>query len=157
MIAARTRCAAGAVLLLVACQQSSDGGAAAPGQATDAKLPDANSTVAYDGIGADETVRFSGTEPFWGGQVGGGTLTYTTPENPDGARIAVERFAGRGGLSFTGTFEGADFEMMVTPLECSDGMSDRIYPFTVTLKIGDDLRIGCGWTERQRFTGPEAP
>jgi uncharacterized membrane protein len=47
--------------------------------------------------------------------------------------------------------------MMVTPLECSDGMSDRIYPFTVTLKIGDDLRSGCGWTERQRFTGPEAP
>jgi uncharacterized membrane protein len=156
MNAARIVCAASVVLLLAACGQGGAGDAA-PGAATDAKLPDANSTVAYDGIGADETVRFSGTEPFWGGQVGGGTLTYTTPENPDGARIAVERFAGRGGLSFTGTFEGADFEMMVTPLECSDGMSDRIYPFTVTLKIGDDLRNGCGWTERQRFTGPERP
>ncbi|MBO9499940.1 MAG: hypothetical protein J7483_10835 [Novosphingobium sp.] len=157
MTAARIVCAAGAALLLVACQQGGDGGAATSGQATDAKLPDANSTEAYDGIGADETVRFSGTEPFWGGQVSGGTLTYSTPENPDGAKIAVERFAGRGGLSFTGTFEDADFEMMVTPLECNDGMSDRIYPFTVTLKMGDDLRNGCGWTERQRFTGPERP
>jgi uncharacterized membrane protein len=137
-------------MLLVACQQGGpDAGSAA--------VPDASSTEAYDGIAADETVRFTGTEPFWGGQVGNGSLTYNTPDNPDGATIAVERFAGRGGLSFTGTLEGAELEMMVTPLECSDGMSDRTYPFTVTLKIGDDLRNGCGWTERQRFTGPEAP
>ena len=154
MTAARIACAAGAVLLLAACQQ---GGADEAGDAVDARVPDAASTEAYDGIAEDETVRFSGTEPFWGGQVGGGSLTYSTPENQDGTTIAVERFAGRGGLSFTGALEGADLEMMVTPLECSDGMSDRIYPFTVTLKIGDDLRSGCGWTERQRFTGPEAP
>ena len=154
MTAVRIACAAGAALLLVACQQ---GGADDAGTATDARVPDANSTEAYDGIAKDETLRFSGTEPFWGGQVGGGSLTYTTPDNPDGATIAVERFAGRGGLSFTGALEGAEFEMMVTPLECSDGMSDRKYPFTVTLKIGEDLRNGCGWTERQPFTGPERP
>ena len=90
-------------------------------------------------------------------RVSGGLLTYSTPENPDGAQIAVERFAGRGGLSFTGTYEDADFEMTVTPLECSDGMSDRIYPFTITLKMGDDLREGCGWSDRQPFAGPERP
>lgn len=147
--------AAGAALLLVACGQGGAGDAGAP--KTDARLPDASSTEAYDGIAENETVRFLGTEPFWGGEVGGGTLTYTTPDNPDGAKIAVERFAGRGGLSFTGTFGDADLEMMVTPLECSDGMSDRTYPFTVTLKLGDDLRSGCGWTEQQPFEGPEAP
>ena len=156
MIAARVLPAACA-LLLVACQQNGADDAASPGQATDARLPDADSTEAYDGIAENETLRFTGTEPFWGGQVSGGSLTYTTPENPDGSTIAVERFAGRGGVAFTGALDGADFEMTVTPLECSDGMSDRIYPFTVTLKIGDDLRNGCGWTERQRFTGPEAP
>lgn len=147
---------AACALLLVACQQGADE-AASPGAATDAGLPDADSTEAYDGIAEDETVRFTGTEPFWGGQVGGGSLTYTTPENQDGTTIAVERFAGRGGLSFTGALDGADFEMTVTPLACSDGMSDRTYPFTVTLKIGDDLRDGCGWTERQPFEGPERP
>jgi uncharacterized membrane protein len=154
MTAARFACAAGAVLLLAACQQ---GGADDAGAAVDARVPDASSTEAYDGIAEDETVRFTGTEPFWGGQAGGGSLTYTTPENPDGTMIAVERFAGRGGLSFAGALDGADLEMTVTPLECSDGMSDRTYPFTVTLKIGDDLRNGCGWTERQPFTGPERP
>jgi uncharacterized membrane protein len=153
-IAARIVCAAGAALLLAACGQ---GGTTGAGETTAAKLPDANSTEAYNGIAVDETVRFSGTEPFWGGQVGGGTLTYTTPDNPDGTKIMVERFAGRGGLSFTGSLDNADFEMTVTPLECSDGMSDRKYPFTVTLKIGEDLRNGCGWTDRQRFTGPERP
>src|SRR6478736_3942532 len=129
MTLARIFGAAGAALLLVACQQG----------------------------GADETVRFSGTEPFWGGQVSGGSLTYTTPDNPDGTKIAVERFAGRGGLSFTGSLDNAAFEMTVTPLACSDGMSDRTYPFTVTLKLGDELRNGCGWTERQPFEGPERP
>ena len=153
MTVARIVCAAGAALLLVACQQ----GGADDATATGAKVPDANSTEAYNGIGEDETLRFSGTEPFWGGQVRGGSLTYTTPENPDGTKIAVERFAGRGGLSFTGSLETADFEMMVTPLACSDGMSDRTYPFTITLKLGDELRNGCGWTERQPFEGPERP
>ncbi len=148
---------AACALLLAACQQGGGDAAATAGQATDAKLPDADSTEAYHGIAEDETVRFTGTEPFWGGQVSHGSLTYTTPENPDGAKIAVERFAGRGGLSFTGKLDDADFEMTVTPLECSDGMSDRTYPFTVTLKIGEELRNGCGWTERQPFTGPEKP
>lgn len=151
MIDARTLGAGCAVLLLVACQQQGAGGS------PDADLPDADSTEAYDGIGDDETVRFTGTEPFWGGEASGTTLTYSTPENPDGAEIEVERFAGRGGLSFAGTLDGADYEMMVTPLECSDGMSDRTYPFTVTLKIGDDLRNGCGWTDRKSFTGPAQP
>lgn len=142
---------AAAAGLLAACQQ---GDAVAEGEAP---VPDAESTAAYDGIGADETVRFTGTEPFWGGEVAGASLTYSTPENPDGAAIAVERFAGRGGLSFAGTLEGAAFEMTVTPLGCSDGMSDRTYPFTVTLKIGEDLRNGCGWTDRQPFEGPAQP
>ncbi len=155
MMTPRILPAASAVLLLAACQQGgADGTPSVPGGAT---VPDAESSEAYDGIGEDETLRFSGTEPFWGGTVTGTSLTYTTPDNPDGARITVERFAGRGGLSFSGSLEGAAFEMMVTPLACSDGMSDRTYPFTVTLKLGEELRNGCGWTDRQRFEGPERP
>ena len=111
----------------------------------------------YDGIAADETVRFLGTEPFWGGETAGSTLTYDTPENPDGATITVERFAGNNGLSIAGDLESAPFDMVVTPGECSDGMSDRSYPFVVTLRIGEETRFGCAWTERQPFAGSEAP
>lgn len=154
MITARIVCAGCTALLLAACQPGASDGASSAGGAT---VPDADSTEAYDGIGENETIRFSGTEPFWGGTVTGTTLTYTTPEKPDGTTITVERFAGRGGLSFSGSLAGTALEMMVTPLRCSDGMSDRIYPFTVTLKLGEDMRNGCAWTERQRFEGPERP
>lgn len=138
-----TRAAALAALplLLAACQSA-----------------DADRSVeAYDGIAADETIRFLGTEPFWGGESAGGTLTYDTPENIDGTTITIERFAGNSGLSIAGEYEGASFDMVVTPGECSDGMSDRRYPFVVTLQIGEETRFGCAWTERQPFTGSAAP
>ena len=111
----------------------------------------------YDGIAEDETLHFTGTEPFWGGQVTGSSLTYTTPENQTGEVVEAERFAGRGGLSFSGELSGREFAMTVTPLSCSDGMSDRTYPFTVTLEIGEERRNGCGWTDRQPFEGPANP
>ncbi|HEY6813936.1 MAG TPA: hypothetical protein VI168_00220 [Croceibacterium sp.] len=143
-------------LSLAACQPVAESGGAAA-ETAPATVPDAAATQTYDGIRPDETLRFTGTEPFWGGEVTGASLTYTTPEDQDGTAIAVERFAGRGGLSFSGRLADAGFEMTVTPLGCSDGMSDRTYPFTVTLKIGDDLRNGCGWSEREPFQGPAQP
>jgi uncharacterized membrane protein len=155
--------APGLLLALVACQADDtaapigEATAEGPAQAAGATMPDADSTEAYDGIAPDEILHFTGTEPFWGGEVMGRTLRYSTPEDQDGSELAVERFAGRGGLSFSGQLDAAPFEMMVTPLECSDGMSDRTYPFTVTLKIGEETRNGCGWTDRQSFAGPAQP
>lgn len=142
-----------AALLVAGCQPSGTDGT----ETGAAAMPDPQSSEAYDGIGEHETLHFTGTEPFWAGEVTAGSLKYSTPDDPDGTTIAVARFAGRGGLSFGGRFEGESFEMAVTPLECSDGMSDRSYPFTITLRIGADLRQGCGWTERQPFSGPANP
>lgn len=135
------------VFLLAACGLG--GGADVPGDADD-RQP-------FAGIGAGEVLHFTGTEPFWGGTAGGGMLTYTTPESPDGATIPVERFAGRAGLSLSGALDGASLDMMVTEGECSDGMSDRTYPFTVTLKLGEELRSGCAWTDAHPFAGEENP
>jgi len=115
------------------------------------------STEAFDEIADSDTIRFTGTEPFWGGSATGDQLTYTTPENPDGATIAVTRFAGNSGLGLSGKLEGQTFDMVVTAGTCSDGMSDREYPFTVTLEIGEDKRFGCAWTTSRPFTGPENP
>lgn len=114
-------------------------------------------THAYAGIAADELLRFTGTEPFWGGQAAGGTLTYTTPDNPDGLTIRVDRFAGRNGVSFSGRLEDRDLVMAISPGRCGDGMSDRVYPFNVTLRIGDEIRNGCAWSDDHPFAGPVAP
>lgn len=136
-------------LSLAACEGGTGGSVPGIGNTDDSRP--------YDGIGEAEVLHFTGTEPFWGGEVVEGTLRYSTPENIDGVRIPVERFAGRNGLSFSGTLDGANFIMAVTPGECSDNMSDRTYPFTVTLEIGSDQRYGCAWTDTQRFTGSEHP
>lgn len=109
----------------------------------------ASSNPKFDAIAAGDTVRFTGTEPFWGGEVAQGMARYATPDVPDGTRFAVERFAGLNGLSFSGKVEGTGFDLMVTPGACSDGMSDRRYPFTATLRIGTETREGCAWTDKK--------
>ncbi len=148
-----------ACAVLSACQ-SGDSEAPAPSETTEteAAVPgDTSETAPYAEIADNEVLRFLGNEPFWGGEVSGKTLTYKTPEDQNGTVIAVERFAGRGGIAFSGLLEGEDFEMTVTPLECSDGMSDRTYPFTVTLEIGEEQRNGCAWSEQHPFEGPQNP
>jgi uncharacterized membrane protein len=120
-------------------------------------LPGGDSRQPYAGIGEGERLHFTGTEPFWGGDVSGGTLIYSTPEDQEGQAIEVSRFAGRGGLSFSGTLGDAPFVLAASELACSDGMSDRTYPFTITLQVGGEMRQGCGWTEARPFTGTETP
>lgn len=132
-----------AALVLTACQGGADGG--------DGPAP------AFDEIAPQDTVRFSGTEPFWSGEVTGLTARYSTPENVDGTKFAVTRFAGLNGVSFSGQLDGAAFDLMVTPNTCSDGMSDRVYPYAAILRIGDEEREGCAWTDRQPFSGATQP
>ncbi|WP_379488662.1 COG3650 family protein [Novosphingobium soli] len=107
----------------------------------------------WHGLRPDEQVRFVGTEPFWGGTAGPAGLTYSTPENQAGETVPASRFAGRGGLSFSGQLSSGPATLAITPGACSDGMSDYRYPFIVTLHIGGEMRRGCGWTDRQPRTG----
>ena len=111
----------------------------------------------FAGIAASETIYFSGNEPFWSGETAGGLLSYITPENPGGTRIAVRRFDGNSGLGLTGTMDGAAFDMVVTPGNCADTMADRRYPFVVTVMIAGELREGCAWTDRQPATDTAEP
>lgn len=112
---------------------------------------------AFDAIAENETIRLIGTEPFWGGTVEAGRLVYTTPENQAGETIAVKQFAGNSGLGFSGRRGDRPLDLMVTRGACSDGMSDRTYPYTATLRLDAEQRSGCAWTDRQPFSGPANP
>ena len=140
--------AAALSVALVGCQPGPEG---PEGTTTDAP------GEAFAQIAPDETARFTGTEPFWGGQVAGGSLTYSTVEDPDGTTIAVERTRIAEPVVAGEALDGTSFDMAITPGECSDGMSDRTYPFTVTLRIGEEQRTGCAWTDRMPFSGPANP
>jgi uncharacterized membrane protein len=113
---------------------------------------DSDSSRPFGGVSETETLHVLGTEPFWSGEARGTTLTYTTPATPAGTKVAVHRFAGRNGLGLSGTLGDKMLDMTVTPGACSDGMSDRRFPFIVTLKLGEEVRMGCGWTDSRRFT-----
>ena len=111
----------------------------------------------FDGIAEGEVITALGTEPFWNVQIDGVTLTYSTPENPNGTQITIERFAGNGGLGISGVLSGSPLQLAITPGECSDGMSDRTYPYTATLALNGENLLGCAYTDVQGFTGEENP
>lgn len=136
------------VLALAGCREQGEpspqsSGGTAPG--------DVAQSEPFAAISPDEEVRFTGTEPLWGGRVRAGSLTYTTPDDIAGDTIAVERFAGRGGVSWSGTWRTSAFRLGISEGECSDGMSDRIYPFVATLLVAGEQRSGCAWTARRSF------
>lgn len=87
--------------------------------------------------------RATGTEPFWGADVDGETLKYSTPEFPEGTSVTVTRKQAGASVTFTGTIDGKPLELVVSSGPCSDGMSDRVYPFSVTRTIGPDIERGC--------------
>jgi len=53
--------------------------------------------------------------------------------------------------------DGKPLTATLTPGECSDGMSDRRFPFVATIALGGETFAGCGYTTSQPFTGDEAP
>lgn len=89
-------------------------------------------------------IRAIGTEPFWGASVEGRCVTYSTPENQGGTRVWT-KFSGTAEKGrWTGALGGKPFVMETRPeSQCSDGMSDNIYPIAVALTVGGELRTGC--------------
>lgn len=112
---------------------------------------------AFDQVAPQDRVTMLGTEPFWNLEVKGGEGRWSTPDYQPGTRFAVERFAGNGGLGVSGTLDGKAFTATLTPGQCSDGMSDRRFPFVATIALGGETFEGCGYTDSQPFTGPAAP
>ena len=140
----RTAAALAALMLVAACTP-------APTETID---PEGK---AFTAVAPEEVVNLTGTEPFWNVAITGQTARYSNPEHPEGFDFAVTRFAGNGGLSFSGTLFAERFTAALTPGQCSDGMSDRAYPYVATIALGEETLRGCGYTDRQPFTGPAAP
>ncbi len=91
-----------------------------------------------------QSFRVLGTEPFWAIHVSEGKLRYMTPEDQEGRQIEIQREqTERDELALSGTLEGEALTLSVTEEPCSDGMSDRSYPFAATLRLGKATLRGC--------------
>lgn len=130
-----------AFLSLAACSNG-DSGPAAEAPAAPA------APVALGGVDLNQPVRAIGTEPFWGLEITPEHLAYTAVDHP-GLTVANP------GPTIQGTTAvyasaGADGTALVVTLiatECSDGMSDRVYPLTARVELGSQTLNGCAASE----------
>jgi uncharacterized membrane protein len=90
-------------------------------------------------------IRAVGTEPFWNARIEGRCVTYANPENVAGTRVWTRYRKDSNGEIWTGALGGKPFELRARSAPtCSDGMSDKRYPIAVTLRVGGEVRTGCG-------------
>lgn len=128
-----------ALLAVAACHGTEDSGKDATGDPEDRR----RSAI----IGLGETIRVQGSEPFWNAEIRNSMLTYRTLERPAGEQGEAKRFDGRGGISFSGSFADKDYTLAIQRKKCKEDGSDKIYPFTAFMRIGDEERQGCAWSD----------
>ena len=89
-------------------------------------------------------LRAVGTEPFWGARIEGRCVTYSHPDDQAGTRVWTRYSRAADGDSWSGALNGRPFVLRARAQpNCSDGMSDRRYPYAVDLLVGGEKRQGC--------------
>ena len=99
------------------------------------------------GVDLTRPLRAVGTEPFWAVELTGSEMVYSGADRP-------EQRAPQGQPTMQGTMAiweattgaGQPLKVTLTATDCSDGMSDRTYPLTAMVKIGEETLMGCAAT-----------
>ena len=104
-----------------------------------------NACMVQDGRPLEMTpFRAVGTEPFWGAKIEGRCVQYSHIEDQKGTRIWTQYERNEAGEVWLGMLNGKAFELRLrNEPGCSDGMSDRRYPLSVELQMGNELLKGC--------------
>ena len=127
-----------AVLTLAACSQGD-----APDQPAPAPAP-AEPDAVLGGVNLDEPLRALGTEPFWAVNIDGDGLVYSGVDRPEErAPNAGPQMAGTTAMWRGQTEQGRVLSVTLIETRCSDGMSDRTYPLTARVEIGEEVLNGC--------------
>ena len=128
---------AASALILSACSQG--------GEAPEAPAAPAEPAPVLSGVDLSQPVRLLGTEPFWGIELTGSELVYSGVDRPE-QRAPQPKALIQGTVTTfqTRSASGTTFDVTLTATECSDGMSDRTYPLTAMVKVGDETLMGCG-------------
>ncbi|QBX37064.1 hypothetical protein E4M02_03445 [Brevundimonas sp. S30B] len=123
------------LLALAACSDP------APAPETTSETP-AIRPAMLGGVNLNEPVRALGTEPFWSVEIGPDQLAYDRAGEITAQRAAHDGPQVQGTMA---TWQATDGSMTVTLMatECSDGMSDRTYPLTARIEVGQETLNGC--------------
>lgn len=85
-----------------------------------------------------------GTEPFWRLDIKGGALSLTRPDDPTVSTGKATLQAASGAATWSAVAGDEAMTVALTAKRCSDGMSDRTYPYAAEVKLGDLVLRGCG-------------
>jgi len=89
-------------------------------------------------------LKLTGTEPFWSIAIVDDQLTYSRLGQSERRTARISRSEGEGRLVLNGDLAGTAISVVIAPGDCSDGMSDRTYPYSVKVRYGDEMLEGCG-------------
>jgi uncharacterized membrane protein len=88
--------------------------------------------------------RAIGNEPFWGLDIDSTGLRFRTPEDTTGIRWPPLIPVVRGDtVRWVGKTERAAVDARIWPVRCSDGMSDRVWPYAAVVRIDSTAYRGC--------------
>jgi uncharacterized membrane protein len=123
------------LLVLTACSQGEDP-APAPAPAEPA--------LVLGGVDLNEPLRALGTEPFWAVNIDDAGLVYSGVDRPEQtAPNEGPQIAGTTAMWSGRTNQGQALSVTLIETACSDGMSDRTYPLTARVEIGEEVLNGC--------------
>lgn len=111
---------------------------------TGPEAPAAPAPTVLGDVDLNQPLRAVGTEPFWAVDITPQDLAYTAVDS-------VEVRASNPGPTVQGTTavyaaaapDGSTLVVTLIATECSDGMSDRVYPLTARVELGAQTLNGC--------------
>lgn len=134
------RLALTALAVLAACSPAPD--TSEPAEPAAAAAP-----AVLAGVDLSRPLRALGTEPFWAVELTGSELVYSGVDRPEQrAPQGRPRMQGTMATWEATTTQGTPLTVTLTATECSDGMSDRTYPLTALVKVGEETLTGCAAT-----------
>lgn len=128
-----------ALLVLTACSPAAE--------APEAPEPAPEPAPVLAGVDLTQPLRALGTEPFWAVELTGSELVYSGVDRPEQrAPQGAPVLQGTMAIWEATTTAGTPLSVTLTATECSDGMSDRTYPLTALVKVGEETLTGCAAT-----------
>jgi uncharacterized membrane protein len=146
------------VILASACQPAGEPAPVADAPVSKrpgAQAQTAPAPVVLAGVDLSQPVRAIGTEPFWSVEIRQDQLVYSGVDRPEtkmtnpGAEVH-----GDAAIIAAKDAAGADFAVALRAAQCSDGMSDRVYPLAAEITYKGETLKGCANSQAALDTGP---
>jgi uncharacterized membrane protein len=138
---------ASAVLLAACSPDDPPAGETSPAEAPAAEIPAAAAPASASPLAGD--LRILGTEPFWAIDISktNNAVTYSRVDQADVALGWPKETKGPdGAFILTSTSLEGDAVMTLRRQDCSDGMSDRNYPWAAEVVFKGETLKGCAAT-----------